>query len=99
MRFQNGIDIDPDQMTYEELLELEEKMGKVSKGISEEQFSQLNKFEAKGAEDVCSICYCSVKEGEELNLLPCSHYFHVDCLREWLLKEKVCPLCKQEVLF
>lgn len=35
MRFQNGIDIDPDEMTYEELLELEEKMGKVSKGISQ----------------------------------------------------------------
>jgi hypothetical protein len=35
MRYQNGIEIDPDQMTYEELLELEEKMGKVSKGLSE----------------------------------------------------------------
>lgn len=35
MRFQNGIDIDPDQMTYEELLELEEKMGKVSKGLNQ----------------------------------------------------------------
>ena len=37
MRFQNGVDIDPDQMTYEELLQLEQQMGSVSKGITKEQ--------------------------------------------------------------
>lgn len=35
MRYQNGVQIDTDNMTYQELLELEEKMGKVSKGITE----------------------------------------------------------------
>lgn len=35
MRYQNGLEIDTDAMTYEELLELEEKMGTVSKGITE----------------------------------------------------------------
>ena len=74
-------------------------MGKVSKGLSEEQCALLTTFTAKGGEDVCSICYCSVKEGEELNLLPCKHYFHTDCLKEWVVKERVCPLCKQEVTF
>jgi hypothetical protein len=34
MHYQGGIEIDPDNMTYEELLQLEEKIGKVSKGIS-----------------------------------------------------------------
>lgn len=98
MRFQNGVDIDPDRMTYEELLELEEKMGKVSKGLPDEQLSRLVRLEAKGGEGVCSICYCEVKEGEDVNLLACAHCFHVDCLHEWLLKEKLCPLCKQEVV-
>lgn len=50
MRFQNGVDIDPDQMTYEELLELEEQMGSVSKGISKEQMERLSKLVAKGSE-------------------------------------------------
>lgn len=36
-------------------------MGKVSKGISEEQLSQIVRLTAKGVEDVCSICYCNVK--------------------------------------
>jgi hypothetical protein len=35
MHYQGGIDIDPDNMTYEELLQLEEKIGKVSKGLSQ----------------------------------------------------------------
>lgn len=34
MRYQNGIDIDIDNMSYEELLQLEEKMGSVSKGLT-----------------------------------------------------------------
>jgi len=45
MRYQNGLDIDIDHMTYEELLELEEKMGSVSKGISEEQLGRLDLIE------------------------------------------------------
>jgi len=57
MRYQNGIEIDTDNMTYEELLELEEKIGKVSKGITEEQFEKIRKIEAKGTEEVCSVCY------------------------------------------
>ena len=35
MRYQNGVEIDTDNMTYEQLLELEEQMGSVSKGIPE----------------------------------------------------------------
>ena len=34
MRYQNGVDIDIDNMSYEELLQLEEKMGSVSKGLT-----------------------------------------------------------------
>lgn len=41
MHYQGGWDIDIDNMTYEQLLELEEKMGKVSKGLTEEQYQQL----------------------------------------------------------
>ena len=33
--------IDPDRMTYEELLELEEKIGNVSKGLPEEMIEEL----------------------------------------------------------
>ena len=59
IHYQGGLDINPDEMTYEELLQLEEKMGKVSKGLSEEQYAQLDKLKAskEDEEELCSICY------------------------------------------
>lgn len=43
MRFQAEYEhnIDPDQMTYEELLELEEKIGSVSRGLPQELISAI----------------------------------------------------------
>lgn len=56
MQYQNGIYIDTDNMTYEELLQLEEQIGNVSKGISTEQFQKIPVIEANGSEEVCSVC-------------------------------------------
>ena len=61
-------------------------MGSVSKGLTEEQFGKIVPIEAKGLDEVCSICYYNVKEGEQVIQLPCRHYFHVDCIKEWLMK-------------
>lgn len=99
MHYQGGMDIDPDNMTYEQLLQLEEKIGKVSKGLSEEQYNNVNKTKATKDQQhqLCSICYYNIKEEEQINLLPCKHIFHCDCIKEWLLKEKNCPMCKQEL--
>lgn len=83
MRYQNGVEIDPDNMTYEELLQLEENMGSVCKGLTEEQIAQLPTAPlAKQEEDtLCSICYCNGKEGEIFLKLPCDHTFHHDCIK------------------
>lgn len=66
MRYQNGVDIDIDNMSYEELLQLEEKIGSVSKGLTEEQWSKLTVQIATGkgeeaGEGLCSICYDEIK--------------------------------------
>ena len=47
--------------------------------------------------ELCSICYCNLKEGEMVHKLHCRHIFHCECIKEWLMKEKVCPMCKQEI--
>jgi hypothetical protein len=47
--------------------------------------------------ELCSICYNNIKEEEQINRLPCKHIYHVDCIHEWLVKERVCPMCKQEI--
>jgi len=49
------------------------------------------------AEDSCTICYLPLEEGERVGSLPnCNHVFHVDCLKGWLTRRNVCPLCLSE---
>ncbi|KAI3840505.1 hypothetical protein MKX03_000792 [Papaver bracteatum] len=46
---------------------------------------------------VCSICLGKYADNEELKELPCAHFFHVDCVDEWLKKNDSCPLCKRGI--
>jgi len=45
----------------------------------------------------CAICLCEYEEGEDIRFLQCEHHFHSDCIMEWLVKNKTCPFCKQEI--
>jgi hypothetical protein len=54
----------------------------------------------KGEEKMeqCVICVEDFHDGEGLRVLPCEHYFHRQCIDEWLINHSaVCPLCKYEV--
>ena len=95
---ENNIDVD--NMTYEELLELENKIGYVKKGVSIEQKLSLkieqyspNKIDCKE----CVICKELFKENEFIRILNCSHVFHINCIDEWFKDNKICPICKKEV--
>jgi len=44
---------------------------------------------------VCSICLCEIEDGEIVGDIPCGHYFHKDCLKEWLIKSNLCPFCRR----
>jgi hypothetical protein len=46
----------------------------------------------------CSICIAEFEEGEGLRQLKCSHFFHADCIDEWLSKVDACPLCKSSAV-
>ena len=45
----------------------------------------------------CLICLEIFKEGDNTIILPCIHIFHSDCIKKWLQKQKVCPLCKYKI--
>ena len=46
----------------------------------------------------CAICVEDFQDGDSLRVLPCEHYFHRQCVDEWLINHSaVCPLCKYEV--
>ena len=89
-----------DNMTYEELLELEEKMGKVSNGLTDEEIKKLKheKFlKYKYKEEKCIICQYNFKELESIVVLPCKHCFHFPCSKPWITTQHHCPLCKENI--
>eukprot|EP00553_Chaetoceros_curvisetus_P011479 CAMPEP_0204635326 /NCGR_PEP_ID=MMETSP0717-20131115/31319_1 /ASSEMBLY_ACC=CAM_ASM_000666 /TAXON_ID=230516 /ORGANISM="Chaetoceros curvisetus" /LENGTH=173 /DNA_ID=CAMNT_0051654047 /DNA_START=11 /DNA_END=532 /DNA_ORIENTATION=+ len=36
-----------------------------------------------------------IEDGERIGALPCNHMFHVDCLKEWIKRKNICPLCQK----
>ncbi|KAI3728190.1 hypothetical protein L6452_16822 [Arctium lappa] len=50
-----------------------------------------------GEDAVCCICLAKYANNDELRGLPCSHFFHKDCVDKWLKINASCPLCKSEV--
>nr|GMD83837.1 E3 ubiquitin-protein ligase At1g63170 [Ipomoea batatas] len=50
-----------------------------------------------GEDAVCCICLAKYVNNDELRELPCSHFFHKDCVDKWLKINNTCPLCKAEV--
>ncbi|CAL9761790.1 unnamed protein product [Musa acuminata subsp. burmannicoides] len=45
---------------------------------------------------VCCICLAKYVDNDELRELPCTHFFHKDCVDKWLKINALCPLCKSE---
>ncbi|ORX89167.1 hypothetical protein K493DRAFT_234427, partial [Basidiobolus meristosporus CBS 931.73] len=45
-------------------------------------------------EAMCTICLDEYSDGELIRRLHCKHHFHQQCLDEWLLINRYCPLCK-----
>ncbi|KAA8539887.1 hypothetical protein F0562_026579 [Nyssa sinensis] len=97
-------DIDPDDMTYEELQGLGDSIGFESKGLSEELISRLPSckyktglFSKKKEKEQCVICCMVYKNGVSLTTLPCAHQYHSECIQRWLKMNKNCPVCNVEV--
>jgi len=93
--------MDPDNMSYEQLLALEEKMGKVEKGLSTIELStfpvHFYKKESTKGDTTCQICQSEYEDKDKLRYLPCFHSFHMDCIDKWLQKKLTCPVCLKEV--
>ncbi|KAG6508254.1 hypothetical protein ZIOFF_033628 [Zingiber officinale] len=105
--------MDIDNMSYEELLALEERMGTVSTALSEEQLLRCLKRSIYttnhvacgitfcGDEDMrCSICQEEYVGEDEVGELPCDHRYHTACIEQWL-RQKNCiqsPQPKQAII-
>ncbi|KAK2978216.1 hypothetical protein RJ640_024249 [Escallonia rubra] len=50
-----------------------------------------------GEDAACCICLAKYMDNDELRELPCSHFFHTECVDKWLKINASCPLCKFEI--
>ncbi|PKA55562.1 E3 ubiquitin ligase BIG BROTHER-related [Apostasia shenzhenica] len=98
--------LDVENMTYEELVELGDRIGYVSTGLREEEFaSSIRKLKhtnfdqafSNEMERKCSICQEEYEINDELGKLGCGHSYHMYCIKEWLLQKNACPVCKTAV--
>ncbi|MCL7040560.1 hypothetical protein MKW94_011028 [Papaver nudicaule] len=96
--------VDPDNMTYEQLQSLGEAIGTESKGLSEELIAYLPTFKYKTGffskkekHEECVICCMEYKNRDILTKLPCQHLYHSTCVTQWLKLKKACPICNDEV--
>ncbi|KAA8520251.1 hypothetical protein F0562_014507 [Nyssa sinensis] len=98
-------DIDPDNMTYEELLDLGEAVGTQSRGLSQELINLLptSRYKSGGfflrrkSGERCVICLMRYKRGDWKVNLPCKHFYHTECGTKWLRINRTCPVCNTEV--
>lgn len=45
-------------------------------------------------DETCTICFGDLKDGDRVGDLLCGHTFHASCLKSWLSRRNVCPLCQ-----
>ncbi|KAK6143550.1 hypothetical protein DH2020_023898 [Rehmannia glutinosa] len=89
-----------DDMSYEQLLELEERIGNVSRGLSKEKIrGSMKQREYEGTHaspdlESCCICQEDYVAGDYIGKLGCGHEFHTSCIERWLILKNVCPVCK-----
>ncbi|KAI4389533.1 hypothetical protein MLD38_001749 [Melastoma candidum] len=93
--------LDVDNMSYEELLALEERIGSVSTGLNEEtilsglkQRKLVALANREGEVEPCCICQEEYVSGEDIGTLDCGHEFHTGCIKQWLTYKNLCPICK-----
>lgn len=97
--------MDIDNMSYEELLALGERIGQVNTGLSEDVLSKCVTETIYCSSDQCQdegscvICLEEYKNMDDVGTLKtCGHDYHVSCIKKWLSMKKLCPICKSSAL-
>ncbi|MQM08122.1 hypothetical protein Taro_040973 [Colocasia esculenta] len=91
------LEVDPDELSYEELIALGEAVGTESRGLAADTIASLPSVSYKKPLCRCVICRLDYEDGDSLIVLSCKHMYHPDCINQWLQINKVCPICSAEV--
>lgn len=53
--------------------------------------------EADEDAEKCTICLSLFEDDCDVRRLPCMHLFHRDCVDQWLVTSKHCPICRVDI--
>jgi len=88
--------------SYEELLAMQERLGFVNRGLPQEQLSNIAtmKYTVGTIPNTsCSVCLYDFAEEEDVRGLQCGHWFHQNCVDNWLVNHRnSCPLCREPAI-
>ena len=60
---------------------------------------ELNEQFENIEENKCAICLEIFSIGDKVSYLPCPHYFHSSCIKNWLKIKNKCPYCNNIIKF
>jgi len=103
--------VDVDRMTYEELLQLGDRIGYADR--SKPTVSQLSRLPTRildaaevarlqeEQDNECPVCCEEYEPGTEIRTLQCLHGFHTSCIDKWLTSNapgaRSCPVCHSAI--
>lgn len=81
-------------LNYNMLSNLEDvKVGLINKNLLLYSDISIN----KNTKAFCVICQDNISENQIIRTLKCSHCFDLECIDNWFVINKKCPICKFEL--
>ncbi|KAK9128619.1 hypothetical protein Syun_017416 [Stephania yunnanensis] len=84
---------------------LEEEAREMRSGWTEEDIMKCLKTRSNDASlgndqenTICTICQDEYQIEDMIGTLDCQHEFHRDCIKDWLLRNNICPICRRPAL-
>ena len=89
--YDSNQNLEENEDIYEELLNLEDTIGKVKIGLSQ---NVLDTFENTKKVEKCLICF---KTKYEFKKTLCNHFYCEECSQKWFSENKKCAFCMTEL--
>jgi len=48
--------------------------------------------------EICGVCLEEFKLSEDIDVCPCFHGYHAECLHNWLQVKNQCPICQDSLV-
>lgn len=97
-----------DENRFENILEIQNQLSYIKnnekKVLTNEQFAKLKNFFLNQDNikyfnnEECNICIEHYSIGNNITKLDCNHFFHSECIKNWLCNENItCPICRNNI--